>query len=669
PSFFFSLQMNLLFAAVLLFCCRYNSFLEVGQHIWERCDTARARMRRGCPFDRLEDPRGAAVLLKGRKITFHPKEQRHQRRHRQPTQLQPQTVLLHLRPGGCHTNSAVKEICLSQLQTLFLHRNNLPSVKKLGADLIEEMKNITSDFRMGFGAFVDEAVMPYISTAEDTLRNPCKKTEPCPCAPRFTYPHVLSLAADGSLFTELVGGGGGLEAVMQAAVCEVILLFLSHSTDAGFHFAGDGKLGDIVLPNDGKCHLVMHCIFYLPCQDYPSVTHVAETLRQKNIQIIFAVTENVRHLYEVHRSIFPKCAVRMLSNNSHNILQIIVDAYNALTSEVVMENSKLPPGYHISYTSHCKDHRLRHGEQGRRCSDISIGDEVCSGWLCVCCGNGALECGTCRCKGGRVGTFGECDQAQSHRVVDSYLCMDNTYRQPLSNNTCHIFQEVIISHFFYHVLLHQVCGVCMCLPAFSGGACECPLSLESCLSQDGQICADRGDCHCGTCICHDDRFQGPTCELCPSCPSVCTLAFILCRAFSLGLNPEECEMRCSTLNLTLVGQAGVLATVAPSSGLHKCMEVDTEGCRVHFLLSMASSVSQDCPSGPNVILITAVLSASVVVLGVALLLLWKLLTSIYDRREFARFQKELEQRHWSRVSPPIYKSAITTVVNPKSKEQ
>lgn len=27
------------------------------------------------------------------------------------------------------------------------------------------------------------------------------------------------------------------------------------STDAGFHFAGDGKLGGIVLPNDGKCHL------------------------------------------------------------------------------------------------------------------------------------------------------------------------------------------------------------------------------------------------------------------------------------------------------------------------------------------------------------------------------------------------------------------------------
>uniref|UniRef100_A0A3B4YXX4 Integrin beta n=1 Tax=Seriola lalandi dorsalis TaxID=1841481 RepID=A0A3B4YXX4_SERLL len=437
----------------------------------------------------------------------------------------------------------------------------------------------------------------------------------------------------------------------------------SHSTDAGFHFAGDGKLGDIVLPNDGKCHLHKNTTTHYLAYYYPSVTHVAEILRQRNIQIIFAVTENVRHLYEGLKSIFPKCAVRTLSNNSHNSLQIIVDVYYALTSEVVMENSKLPPGYHISYTSHCKDHRLRRGEQGRRCSDISIGDEVSFNVsitapqcvtvevllspICECScqkymvphspscsyGNSALECGAWRCKGGRVETFGECDQAQSRRVVDSYLCRhDNVSEVCGGHGEC-------------------VCGKCVCMDnTYSGGACECPLSLESCLSQDGQICADRGDYHCGTCICHDDRFQGPTCELCPSCPSVCTLAFILCWAFSLGLNPEECEMRCSTLNLTLVGQTGVLATVAPSSGLHKCMEVDTDGCRVHFL-GMASSVSQDCPSGPNVILITAVLSASVVVLGVALLLLWKLLTSIYDRREFARFQKELEQRHWSRLSP------------------
>lgn len=84
----------------------------------------------------------------------------------------------------------------------------------------------------GFGAFVDKTVMPYISTAKDMLRNPCKRTEPWPCTPPFTYRHILSLTANGSLFTELVGGQrisgnldfpeGGLDALMQAAVCEVM---------------------------------------------------------------------------------------------------------------------------------------------------------------------------------------------------------------------------------------------------------------------------------------------------------------------------------------------------------------------------------------------------------------------------------------------------------------
>ncbi|XP_062297386.1 integrin beta-1-A-like [Scomber scombrus] len=652
----------------------------------------------------------------------------------------------------------------------FSMEDDLPNVKKLGADLMEEMRNTTSDFRMGFGAFVDKTVMPYISTAEDMLRNPCKRTEPWPCAPPFNYHHILSLTTNGSLFTELVGEQrisgnldspeGGLDALMQAAMCEEeigwrnVTRLLVFSTDAGFHFAGDGKLGGIVLPNDGKCHLYKNVYTGGNSQDYPSVSHVAETLRQKNIQIIFAVTEDVAHLYEGLRSIFPKCAVGTLSNNSHNILQIIVEAYNALTSEVVMENSKLPPGYHISYTSHCKDHKQRRGEQGRRCSNILVGDEVSfdvsitaplcvtasqrpsrviikpQGYseevevllspICNCScqkdvvphsascshGNGTLECGACRCKEGRVGTWCECDQAKSGKVLDSYHCRHDNASEVCSGQGECVCGKCVCrksskkpNHTYYGQFCECndfscdqyrgrqcggqgrcVCGVCKCFPGFSGRACECPLSMESCLSQNGKVCAGRGVCHCGTCSCHDNRFQGPTCELCPSCPSICTLhrQCIFCRAFSLGLNPRECEINCADLNFTLVRQAGVLSTESPSPGLHRCMEMDPEGCRVHFLLRTGLkedsvhfhvAVKRECPSGPNVILITAVLSASVVVLGVALLLLWKLLTSIHDRREFARFQKELEQRRWNRRDNPIYRSAITTTVNPKYKEQ
>ena len=45
------------------------------------------------------------------------------------------------------------------------------------------------------------------------------------------------------------------------------------STDAGFHYAGDGKLGGIVKPNDGNCHLnskglnFEYFIFFPPQKD------------------------------------------------------------------------------------------------------------------------------------------------------------------------------------------------------------------------------------------------------------------------------------------------------------------------------------------------------------------------------------------------------------------
>ena len=50
---------------------------------------------------------------------------------------------------------------------------------------------------------------------------------------------------------------------------------LVFSTDAGFHYAGDGKLGGIVKPNDGICHLDAKGTYtHSVLQDYPSVSHI-----------------------------------------------------------------------------------------------------------------------------------------------------------------------------------------------------------------------------------------------------------------------------------------------------------------------------------------------------------------------------------------------------------
>lgn len=58
----------------------------------------------------------------------------------------------------------------------------------------------------------------------------------------------------------------------------------------------------------------------------------------------------------------------------------------------------------------------------------------------------------------------------------------------------------------------------------------------------------------------------------------------------------------------------------------------------------------------------------IVAVGLGLVLAYRLSVEIYDRREYSRFEKERQQLKWKQESNPLYKSAITTTVNPRFQE-
>lgn len=116
---------------------------------------------------------------------------------------------------------------------------------------------------------------------------------PCPgCAAPYGFKNHMSLDTDSSDFvrkvndTQISGNldapEGGFDAIMQAIVCHNDIgwrdksrKLLVFSTDAGFHYAGDGKLGGIVKPNDGECHLDREGLYTESItQDYPSIRFV-----------------------------------------------------------------------------------------------------------------------------------------------------------------------------------------------------------------------------------------------------------------------------------------------------------------------------------------------------------------------------------------------------------
>jgi len=95
---------------------------------------------------------------------------------------------------------------------------------------------------------------------------------------------------------------------------------------------------------------------------------------------------------------------------------------------------------------------------------------------------------------------------------------------------------------------------------------------------------------------------------------------------------------------------------------HLCTFYDEDDCRYQFVyneigekntvvtLKVRAQENPECP--PKVFLLGIVLGviAAIVLIGLAMLLLWKLLTTYHDRREFARFEKERMMAKWDTVS-------------------
>ncbi|KAJ8278050.1 hypothetical protein GJAV_G00083280 [Gymnothorax javanicus] len=747
--------------------CTDPDFLKQGEPTSARCDELESLQKKGCALTLIENPRGSQTVNKNVPVTNRNKSGAKKLKPEDITQIQPQKITLNLRSGEAQSfNLKFKRaedypIDLYYLMDLsFSMKDDLENVKNLGTSLMVEMSKITSDFRIGFGSFVEKTVMPYISTTPAKLLNPCTGDQNCTSP--FSYKNVLKLTNDGQQFNTLVGQQrisgnldspeGGFDAIMQVAVCgeaigwRNVTRLLVFSTDAGFHFAGDGKLGGIVLPNDGKCHLENGMYTMSHYYDYPSIAHLVQKLSDNNIQIIFAVTEEFQPVYKELKNLIPKSAVGTLSANSSNVINLIIDAYNSLSSEVILENSKLPDGVTITYQSRCKNGVVGEGENGRKCSNISIGDEVsfkisvqahkCPkegqsetikikplgfteeveivlNFICECAcqaegeknspichnGNGTFECGACRCYGGRIGRQCECSfddistedlDANCQRENSTDICSNNgdcicgTCECKKRENPAERYSGKYCEcdNFNCDRSNNKLCGghgrcecrVCICDANYTGSACDCSLDTTTCLASNAQICNGRGVCECGTCKCTDPKFQGPTCEICPTCPGVCIehKDCVQCRAFGTGEKKDKCEKDCSYFNLIKVKHRDQLPQPVQAFPLMHCKERDADDCWFYYTYAVNNTENEvhvvetlDCPSGPDIIPIIAGVVAGIVLIGLALLLIWKLLMIIRDRREFAKFEKEKMNAKWDTGENPIYKSAVTTVVNPK----
>ena len=645
----------------------------------------------------------------------------------------------------------------------------------LGDLLAETMQNLTSNFRLGFGSFVDKVVMPYVSTVPQKLREPCEG-----CAAPYGYKHHMSLNTKTSHFAREVKAApvsgnldapeGGFDAILQAVVCKEEIgwrdkarKLLVFSTDAGFHYAGDGKLGGIVTPNDGQCHMEGGLYTHSTLLDYPSVSQINKFVKQNSVNLIFAVTEDELHIYRQLSGAVEGSSAGQLSQDSSNVVQLVVDQYEAITSVLEMKDNATS-ALKVTYFSSCVG--AGPARQTNKCSGLKVGSKVTftakielvkcprdpREWqqrieispvginesvvvdlslVCQCecelpgrpgweensprCGGvGTHRCGVCDCPADHFGRQCECSAANlSFQGEWEAGCRPDNSSQTLCNNRgdcicgkCECLprereEEVVSGEFCecdnFSCDRHDgelcsgpehgecVCGSCACnsewdVPGYT--ACECRASNETCITPFGkyinQLCSGHGECECGECKCEETeegQYSGRYCEDCPTCPGKCDelAACVQCRVFQSGpLQQEECHT--CPFNL----EDGSLAVVDKSEDFlaedeRLCTEIDEDDCRFTFVygynnktgrLEVWVQESKECPVVVDILGIVLGVIGAIVAIGISLILLWKVFTTVHDRREFAKFEKERLMAKWDAGENPIFKQATSTFKNP-----
>ncbi|KAI5621151.1 integrin beta-5 [Silurus asotus] len=725
-----------------------------GRTFMSQCDLSQNLLKRGCKASFIENPRSISSILKNKPLS----SKGSMSAQYDVIQIQPQKISLTLRPG--HPTSFEVQVRpvedypvdLYYLMDLSLSmKDDLDTIRNLGTKLAEEMKKLTSNFRLAFGTFVDKNLSPFSYTAPKYKENPCNGYKPFPsCVPSFGFRNHLSLTDKVDRFNEEVqkqvvsrnrdAPEGGFDAILQTAVCKEKIGWrkeayhlLVFATDDVPHLALDGKLAGLVQPHDGQCHLNDKNEYSASTKmDYPSLALLGEKLAENNIFLIFAVTKRHYVLYKNFTALIPGTTVEILDQSSKNIIQLIVNAYNNIRSKVELSVWDHPEDLSLAFTATCQDGKPLSGLS--KCADLKIGDtvsfnisvaahscpspgtqksftikpvgfkdslEVSVDYQCDCnctrfaqahskhCSNaGTYTCGTCQCEPGYHGTNCECEEEEVGSLNLS-ACREAKGKQVCSGrgecscNYCRCYESEFGKIYGMYCECDDFscarhkgilcsghgdchCGECKCHASYIGDNCNCSIETAGCVSEDGRMCSGRGSCICGHCQCTEPGAFGDLCEKCPTCGDACAAKreCIECTLFNTGkyADNQTCQRMCKDKIIVME----TLDTDAPNTVL--CLYKTENECVMKFTYSEHASgqsvltALQEpvCAAPPDAMTVLLAVGGSILLVGIVLLAVWKLVITIHDRREFARFQSARSRARYEMASNPLYKHPIST---------
>ena len=133
------------------------------------------------------------------------------------------------------------------------------------------------------------------------------------------------------------------------------------------------QMGGVLKPNDGACHLDGSGMYQQSLiQDYPSLGHISRLVQDNAINLIFAVTEDVSSTYNEFSLRIPGSSVGKLAEDSENIVDIIRDKYQQISSSVELRDTA-QSGVKLRYYTSCLGSLV---QERNRCDQLKAGDSV-----------------------------------------------------------------------------------------------------------------------------------------------------------------------------------------------------------------------------------------------------------------------------------------------------
>ncbi|XP_056131295.1 integrin beta-7 [Lampris incognitus] len=708
--------------------CKQKDFLKAGESNARRCDSEESLTGRRCEERHLVYPRVEVVALKNNDLSD---------RAGSVVQLKPQNVKVKLRVGvpQVFTVSFKRAegypIDLYYLMDLsYSMKDDLGRIKNLGHDIVRTLGTFTKNIRIGFGSFVDKVALPYVSLVKAKRRNPCPSRIDT-CQPAFSFQNILRLTENANDFKkevsrQRISGNldspeAGFDAIMQAAVCQDVIgwnnvtRILVYTSDDTFHMAGDGRLAGIFEPHDGQCHLSGTGFYDGTKFDYPSVGHLARVLTANNIQLIFAVTEDILPAYQALSMLIPQSVVGVLQTDSSNVVQLISEAYNNLSSTIFLEHQGAPQNLQVSYQSHCTSSQAGTAwKQRGECMNVRINQQVdftvrlnisecltepqvfyikVQGiseslkinveTLCDCncqdreessthCNNrGTLYCGICSCDAGAMGQRCNCVQTEGVDSMDRRCHQENSSLPCSGHGSCE-------------------CGKCTCSGTYVGHFCDC--DNHSCAKHNNVLCGGNGECNCGRCVCNAN-YTGPVCgcsALTDQCRtednSICS-GHGKCQCNQCKCNQLFTGKHCSAiLNACSNYKDCMHCTSQQENGDMKNCSVPCGSAKVHRMNELKdlpcntpAFMYEVKPLPDGTILITytdqprsidktymIILSSvsAIIFIGLLGIIVSRLLLELHYRREYRSFVKSQKQAVWDDTPNPLFRDAVTTTMNP-----